>query len=128
MRSRWTDFPTTDGEKPTGIGDTEFETAAENAGGVDWPLWKRTGSSSLTRWAPLTEADREPQGAIRGEAHSVLQAHNRSDGTLRVSTSDRLFIFVACRPDRNWKTLSVPRRNQAEIFNAKVAAGEASQR
>src|SRR4051794_12850104 len=76
MRSRWTDFLTSDGEKPTRDRDTEF---------VDPPgtresllvLWNEGWELLFRALEPLTDAELERTVKIRGEAHSVMQAMNR---------------------------------------------------
>ena len=76
MRSRWTDFLTTDGEKPDRNRDGEFEappkTRAEilAAMGKGWKLRFR-GSGAIT------DADLGRTVTIRNEPHSVMQAINR---------------------------------------------------
>jgi hypothetical protein len=76
MRSRWTDFLTTDGEKPDRNRDTEF---------VDPPAtreallesWENGWNLVFSALEPLTDADLGRTVTIRGEAHSVMQAINR---------------------------------------------------
>src|ERR1700675_3517823 len=76
MRSRWTDFLTTDGEKPTRNRDSEFiepppTRAALMPHGDD--AWSRV----LGTLESLTEADLTRTVTIRGEPHSAMQAINR---------------------------------------------------
>ena len=125
MRSRWTDFLTTDGEKPTRNRDSEF---------VDPPVtrkdllaeWEDGWSRLFTAIEPLTDADLTRTVTIRGEAHSVMQAINRQLAHYphHVGQVVLLAKHFACD---HWQSLSVP-RNQSADFNRKVAAGEASQR
>jgi hypothetical protein len=125
MRSRWTDFLTTDGEKPDRNRDGEF---------VDPPA---TRAALMTEWEngwarlfaalkPLTDADLSRTITIRGEAHSVMQAINRQLAHYphHVGQIVLLAKHFACD---GWQSLSVPRNRSAE-FNQKVADGEASQR
>ncbi len=125
MRSRWSDFLTTDGEKPNRNRDGEF---------VDPPA---TRAALLAEWesgwdclfgaiSPLTDGDLGRKVTIRGEAHSVMQAVNRQLAHYphHVGQIVLLAKHFACD---GWQSLSVPRNRSAE-FNQKVAAGEASQR
>src|SRR5947209_18200502 len=71
MRSRWTDFLTTDGEKPDRNRDSEFvdppaTRAALLAGWEDG--WARV----FAALEPLSEADLTRTVTIRGEPHSVM--------------------------------------------------------
>src|SRR2546423_9961926 len=70
MRSRWTDFLTTDGEKPDRNRDSEFidPPATRQALMADWEDgWARV----FAALEPLTDADLTRTVTIRGEAHSV---------------------------------------------------------
>src|SRR5579883_2357452 len=76
MRSRWTDFLTTDGEKPDRNRDSEFEEPATTRAQLmeQWNAgWKRV----FDALEPLADADLTRTVFIRGEAHSVMQAINR---------------------------------------------------
>src|SRR5215469_3665861 len=125
MRSRWTDFLTTDGEKPDRNRDSEFvdPPATREALMAEWEDgWGRV-FAALER---LTDADLANTVTIRGEAHSVMQAVNRQLAHYphHVGQIVLLAKHFACD---HWQSLSVPRNKSAE-FNQKVAAGEASQR
>src|SRR5690242_20067074 len=76
MRSRWTDFLTTDGEKPDRNRDSEFvEPAATRAELM--AAWEAGWDCVWRAVGPLREEDLGRTVAIRGEAHSVMQAINR---------------------------------------------------
>jgi hypothetical protein len=125
MRSRWTDFLTTDGEKPDRHRDTEFETPPESRAEI-MALWETNWKLVFDALEPLTEADIGRKIPIRGEAHSVMQAINRQMGHYAYHIGQMVYLakhFVGA----NWKTLSVPRRQSAE-YNERVASGKASQR
>jgi hypothetical protein len=76
MRSRWTDFLTTDGEKPDRNRDGEFvdPPATREALLQDWENGWRFLFATLES---LTEQDLTRTVTIRGESHSVMQAINR---------------------------------------------------
>src|SRR5712664_4381363 len=73
MRSRWTDFLTTDGEKPDRDRDTEFEDAPKTRAEL-MAAWDRGWKSVFDALELLTDADMERIVAIRTEPHSVMQA------------------------------------------------------
>jgi len=125
MRSRWTDFLTTDGEKPDRHRDTEFETPPKTRAEL-MALWESNWKLVFDVLTPLTEADMDRTVPIRGEAHSVMQAINRQIGHYAYHVGQIVYLAKHFAGP-NWKTLSVPRRKSAE-FNAKVASGKASQR
>src|SRR5690242_9448812 len=76
MISRWTDFLTTDGEKPNRNRDGEFEAPFATRAEL-LALWERGWDCLFHAIDPLTEADMARTVTIRGEAHSVTQAINR---------------------------------------------------
>ncbi|HUB29127.1 MAG TPA: DUF1572 domain-containing protein [Terracidiphilus sp.] len=125
MRSRWTDFLTTDGEKPNRNRDGEFvdPPATRAALMADW----EDGWARLFRAIELlTEADLGRTVRIRGEAHSVMQAINRQLAHYPHHVGQIVLLAKHYAGER-WQSLSVP-RNQSAEFNRKVIAGEASQR
>ena len=125
MRSRWTDFLTTDGEKANRNRDSEFidPPATRAALMADWEDgWARMFAAI----EPLTDADLTRTVTIRGEAHSVMQAINRQLAHYPHHVGQIVLLAKHFECD-HWQSLSVPRNRSAE-FNQKVAAGEASQR
>lgn len=125
MRSRWTDFLTTDGEKPDRQRDTEFEappaTRAELVA-----MWEDGWGRVFAAVEALSEADLAATVTIRGERHSVMQAINRQVGHYAYHVGQMVMLAKHFR-SAEWRSLSVPRGRSAE-FNRRVAAGEASQR
>ena len=125
MRSRWTDFLTSDGEKPTRNRDGEFENPPETRAAL-LAEWEAGWSCVFGALEPLTDADLTRTITIRGECHSVMQAINRQVAHYSLHTGQIVLLAKHFACD-HWQTLSVPRGKSAE-FNRKVAAGEASQR
>src|SRR5271168_4341215 len=76
MRSRWTDFLTSDGEKPDRNRDAEFEDPPGTREAL-LAVWEEGWQCLFTALAPLSEPDLQRTVTIRGEAHSVMQAINR---------------------------------------------------
>ena len=128
MRSRWLNFLTTDGEKPDRNRDTEFETPASTRAELI-EQWERGWKYVFDALEPLTEADLTCTVTIRTEPHSVMQAINRQIAHYAHHVGQILFLakHLTFTKTGKWESLSVPRGKSAEM-NAKVAAGEASQR
>jgi uncharacterized damage-inducible protein DinB len=125
MRSRWTDFLNTDGEKPDRNRDSEF--VAPPATRQDlMQLWNEGWALVFQALEPLTDSDLQRQVTIRGEPHSVMQAINRQIAHYAYHCGQIVFLAKQFKGS-HWKSLSVPRNRSAE-FNQKVLAGEASQR
>jgi len=125
MRSRWTDFLTTDGEKPTRNRDSEFEAPPPTREEL-MALWEEGWGCLLNTLDRLTDADLGRTITIRGEAHSVMQAINRQVAHYAYHCGQIIFLAKHLQ-SADWKCLSVPRKQSAQ-FNARVLAGEASQR
>jgi len=125
MRSRWTDFLTSDGEKPDRNRDGEFEAAPRTREEV-MNLWNSGWNLVLSTLQTLSDLDIEKTVTIRGEPHSVMQAINRQIAHYAYHIGQIVFLAKHLQ-EKNWESLSVPRGKSAE-FNRKVAAGEASQR
>jgi Protein of unknown function (DUF1572) len=125
MKSRWTDFLTTDGEKPNRNRDGEFIDPVTTRGDL-LAAWEDGWNYVFNAIEPLTDADLGRTVTIRGEAHSVMQAINRQIAHYSQHAGQILLLAKHFAGDR-WQSLSVPRNRSAE-FNRKIAAGELSQR
>ncbi len=125
MRSRWTDFLTSDGEKPDRNRDTEFIAPPATRGEL-MRVWNDGWTRVFQALEPLSDADLNREIFIRNEPHSVMQAINRQIANYAYHCGQIVFLAKHLKGS-DWKTLSVPRNRSAE-FNRKVLAGEASQR
>jgi hypothetical protein len=125
MRSRWTDFLTSDGEKPGRDRDAEFcDPPATRAALME--LWEDGWRCIFGTLESLTDADLGRTITIRGEAHSVMQAINRQVAHYSYHCGQIVFLAKHLCSSR-WQCLSVPRGKSGD-FNSRVQAGEASQR
>ena len=125
MRSRWTDFLTTDGEKPDRNRDTEFETPPQTRAEI-LALWEAGWKCVFDALEPLTDVDMNRTVKIRSEAHSVMQAINRQ--VAHYSYHVGQIVFLAKHfAGGEWKAVTVPRGKSAD-FTARVTEGKASQR
>jgi hypothetical protein len=125
MRSRWTDFLNSDGEKPDRDRDSEFEAPPKTRAEL-LELWESGWQLVFDALAPLTDADLSRTAYIRSEAHSVMQTIHRQ--VAHYSYHVGQIVYLAKHfAGADWKALTIPRRKSAE-FNAKVASGKASQR
>jgi hypothetical protein len=125
MRSRWTDFLNTDGEKPDRDRDTEFFAPPLTREALN-QLWEDGWDCLFTALLSLSDTDLTRTITIRGEPHSVTQAINRQ--VAHYSYHCGQIVFLAKHfAGSQWKSLSVPRNRSAE-FNRRVLSKEASQR
>jgi hypothetical protein len=128
MRSRWTDFLTTDGEKPDRHRDTEFEDAPKTRAEL-MELWERGWSYLFDALEPMTDADLVRTVTIRTEPHSVMQAINRQVAHYSYHVGQFVFLakHSAAKSKGGWLALTVP-RGQSRQVTTDVAAGKKSQR
>src|SRR5438874_12788834 len=125
MRSRWTDFLTSDGEKPDRNRDTEFVAPPATRAEL-MRLWNDGWERIFHALELLSDGDLHREVLIRSEPHSVMQAVNRQIAHYAYHCGQIVFLAKHFKANE-WKSLSVPRNRSAE-FNRKVLAGEASQR
>jgi hypothetical protein len=125
MRSRWTGFLTSDGEKPNRCRDAEFEGPPATRADV-LAMWEEGWCCLFSALETLTEADLARTVTIRGEAHSVMQAINRQLAHYPYHCG-QIVLLAKHLNHAGWKALTVP-RGKSEEFNRRVMAGEASQR
>jgi hypothetical protein len=125
MRSRWTDFLTSDGEKPDRDRDSEFTDPPATREAL-LALWEEGWQCLFKALEPLSEQDMQRTVTIRGEAHSVMQAINRQVGHYSYHCG-QIVLLAKHFKHEEWQSLSVPRRQSAD-FTRRVRAGEASQR
>src|ERR1700722_5813764 len=125
MRSRWSDFLTTDGEKPSRDRDKEFvDPPATRKALMD--AWEDGWARLFAALAPLSDADLARTVTIRGEAHSVMQAINRQVAHYSLHVG-QIVMLAKHFAGHRWQSLSVPKNRSVE-FNQRVAAGKLSQR
>lgn len=117
MRSRWTDFLTTDGEKPDRHRDLEFERGPADTRGALIALWE-TGWDLLFRTiASLKPDDLGRTITIRGEPHTVVQAINRQLSHYSAHVG-QIVLLAKHFAGLKWKTLSIPKNTK------KIKTGE----
>ena len=118
MLSRWTDFLTTDGEKPNRDRDMEF-VILPKAGRADLlAYWERGWQCVFDAIEPLGPEDLLRTVLIRGQEHTVLQAINRQIAHYAYHTGQIVYLAKHFKAS-NWQSLSVPRNRSAE-FNAQL--------
>ena len=122
MRSRFTDFLTSDGEKPDRFRDREFEINAATTRAEVMTWWEEGWGCVFSAIDSLKPEDVMRAVAIRGEPHSVLQAINRQIAHYAAHTGQIVFLAKHLRSSE-WKTLTIPRGKSEEF---KTVAPKAS--
>jgi Protein of unknown function (DUF1572) len=114
MLSRWTDFLTTDGEKPTRNRDMEFVIEEGTTKEQLLAYWERGWETVFGAVEPLKPEDFERTITIRGELHTLFQAINRQMTHYAYHTGQIVFLAKHFR-STEWKSLSIPRNRSAEF-------------
>lgn len=115
--SRWTNFLTEDGEKPTRHRDQEFERAEHSdTRPALMAAWQRGWAALDAALSPLTADDLMRTVIIRREPHTVVQAITRQLTHYSEHVGQIVLLCKLAR-GKEWRTLSVP-RGQSEAFNA----------
>ena len=113
MLSRWTNFLTTDGEKPWRDRDKEFEnfntdkTSLLNDWNEGWDCLFHSINS-------LTENDLIKTVYIRNEPHTVIEAINRQVGHVAYHVG-QIVLIAKMLLNEDWKTLSIPKGKSKEF-------------
>ena len=117
MISRWTDFLTTDGEKPDRHRDSEFEIHSQDAKALK-DYWEHGYSVFFNSLDSLTEADLLKIVTIRNEPHSVIQAIQRQISHYGYHVGQIVGIAKQVKVS-DWKTLTIPRGKSEEFLSQK---------
>ena len=122
MRSRFTDFLTSDGEKPDRFRDREFELspATTRADVMKW--WEEGWACVFAAIESLKPEDVMRTVTVRGQPHTVLQAVNRQIAHYAQHTGQIVFLAKHLRSN-DWKTLSIPRGKSEEFKIAPAKSG-----
>ena len=121
MRSRWTDFLTSDGEKPDRDRDAEFELEAADTRELIVALWEDGWARTLGAVSSLTAADLSKTVHVRGEAHSVIEAINRQT-THYAAHVGQIVLLAKHYAGAAWQTLSIARGKSREFDVSKSGA------
>ncbi len=109
MLSRWTDFLTSDGEKPTRNRDSEFVIEVGDSKESHLKRWEIGWRCLFEALTPLKPEDFDETVMIRGEPHSVLHAINRQLSHYAYHVGQIVFLAKHFA-GTEWQTRSVPRR------------------
>ena len=118
MRSRWTDFLTSDGEKPDRHRDTEFEVGEADTREQILSVWEDGWSRVLGALTSLAPADLEKTVRVRGEAHSVIEAINRQVSHYAAHVG-QIVLLAKHFAGPQWQSLSIPKGKSRDFDVAK---------
>jgi hypothetical protein len=125
LRSRWTEFLTSDGEKPDRDRDREFEIGAAETQETVLALWEEGWRLLFDAMDGLTPDDLDKTVMIRGEPHSVMKAIQRQL-THQAYHIGQIVLLAKHIKSSDWQTLSIP-RGRSQEFNAQMSKRFASE-
>lgn len=117
LRSRWTDFLTTDGEKPDRDRDGEFMLEPDDTREVLLARWSEGWRLVEETLEQLSDADVERVVMVRWTPHTVLEAVHRQMTHAAMHTGQ--IVVLAKLYARSWESLSIPRGGSVE-FNERL--------
>ncbi len=123
MLSRWTDFLTTDGEKPWRNRDREF-TAVPISKDEILQKWKEGWDCFFNAVASLQTADLSTIIYIRKEGHTVLEAINRQLAHYAYHIGQIVFVAKQLK-GTDFKNLSIP-QDSSQLYNQEKFSCEKS--
>lgn len=115
--SRWTDFLTSDGEKPGRDRDMEFCVTPSDSRQELLRLWTRGWAALFAALEPLGDSDIARVVTIRGESLTVLQAVNRQLTHYAYHIGQIVYVAKHYRGSA-WRTLSIPLGRSKEFNRA----------
>lgn len=121
MRSRWTDFLTSDGEKPWRLRDEEFENEDSSREEILYQ-WEVGWSCLFTALEGLKVEDLSKIVYIRNEGHTVMEAINRQLAHYPYHVGQIVYL-ARMQAGSKWKSLSIP-KNQSKIYNEQKFSAE----
>jgi hypothetical protein len=124
MRSRWSDFLTTDGEKPDRDRDAEFRLDAGTTRAEVLRWWESGWRYVFEAVEPLTPSELMRTVTIRGEPHTVVQAINRQSAHY-VYHIGQIVLLAKHLKSKEWKSLSIA-PGHSEAFNRSMRERETS--
>lgn len=113
MLSRWTDFLSTDGEKPWRNRDAEFENDLGSKSEM-LKLWEKGWRTLLDTLYSLSEKDLNRIIFIRNEGHTVMEAINRQLAHYPYHVGQ--IVYVGKMLASNWQNLSIA-KGDSVLFN-----------
>ena len=117
LKSRWTDFLTTDGEKPWRNRDDEFVDSFADRQEI-LTYWEEGWACLFKTLESLLHSDLSTTVTIRGEAHSVPLAINRSLAHCGYHVG-QIIMTSRILAGEDWNTITIP-RGLSDSYNKSV--------
>lgn len=122
MKSRWTDFLSTDGEKTWRNRDLEFENEIKTSTEL-LEKWEAGWSCLFNALESIDEDSFETEIYIRNQRHTIVEALNRQMMHYTYHIGQIVYIGRMLKDD-NWQSLSIPKNTSNSYNAAKFALGK----
>lgn len=124
MKSRWTDFLTTDGEKDWRNRDLEFESVIKSRDEL-LVKWNEGWECLFEALSDINEQNIDTKVYIRNQEHSIIEAINRQLAHYAYHIGQIVYLGRMIRGSK-WKSLTIPKGKSTEFNQAKFKKGKHS--
>lgn len=122
MKSRWTEFLTTDGEKEWRNRDLEFEDIIKTKDEL-LIKWNEGWNCLFTALQAINEDNFNQEIFIRNQSHSIVEAINRQLAHYSYHIGQIVFLGRMIK-GQHWISLSLPKGKSVEYNKVKFAKGK----
>lgn len=122
MKSRWTDFLTSDGEKEWRNRDEEFEAVIKTREQL-MTAWNEGWACLFQGLDSINESNFNTQVYVRNQAHSIPDALNRQLAHYSSHIGQMVYLGKMIKSS-DWQTLSIAKGKSKEFNEAKFSKGK----
>ena len=122
MKSRWTDFFTSDGEKEWRKRDSEFEDVIKTKTEL-YNRWEEGWKTLFDTLHAIDENNFDTKIYVRNQEHTVVEAINRQLMHYSYHIGQIVFIGKMLKAD-NWDSLSIPKGKSKNYNSEKFSKGK----
>ena len=124
MKSRWTDFLTSDGEKDWRNRDLEFESVIKTKDEL-FTKWNEGWDCLFNALESITEQNFDKKIYIRNQEHSILEAINRQFAHYSYHIGQIVYVGRMIKGSE-WTSLTIPKGQSTEFNKEKFSKGKHS--
>ncbi len=122
MKSRWTDFLISDGEKEWRNRDMEFESVIKTSEEL-WNKWNDGWQCLFTALNSVNENNFDTEIFIRNQSHTIVEAVNRQMMHYAYHVGQIVYIGRMIKGN-DWQSLSIPKGKSGEFNKNKFSKGK----
>ena len=122
MKSRWTDFLNSDGEKEWRNRDSEFESVIKTKAEL-LEKWSEGWKCLFSALDTVTKENLETKVYIRNQEHSIIDAINRQVAHYAYHVGQIVYVGRMIKGSE-WKSLTIPKGKSEEFNQEKFSKGK----